>query len=531
MLVVSRPSEIPPRSGSAPYIANFVFRGMRGRWRERFTAICDDCMASDVVCAHFPELPLRCLLHGHNPSEHAFQSGFFYSNPTNRMWLLLTGRLGTDPKLHFEGLAPPGAVIEDQNRLALERGVGLSDLGVEPGNDAASYSTTVLLAWREDMYRAMAGHVRRAGDTLAALWRIAAGVASVDAGGGSGSCAATRSSSSVGSKRARPVESSSPGINSSSGGGCARRASLAKRLAAHDDAGGELPVSLSREVEGDLDADGACAAPTSSGYHYSSVGAAATSQSRASPATGVTGSPLDRTSLTAETARRILLVFADLARWRPDGLLGRSASTSGASMSPIVRRASAAPTAAASASAAAASSGTTLSTEGASDSKADLPFPSEAACRHPSACAPRIVAFTGKGQWKALFEPPLKTCEHGLQPAGVRPPGWPLPPSTAVFVLSSSSGRAAMTDEERRGPYKELAGLVKGMPWLSSEQLAALAAAVPGWITSSESASSSSSSSSLSSSSISSARASSEGRGPSNSSAGGDSSGGSSGST
>lgn len=424
MLVVSKPADIPIRTGAAPYVANFIFRGMRGRWRERFTAICDSCMEADTVCRHFPEVPLRCLLHGHNPSEHAFQSGYFYSNPTNRMWLLLTGTLGPDASSHFEGMVPPGAAIEHQNRLALERGVGLSDLGVEPGNDAASYSNAVLLAWRADMYRAMVGHVRRAGDTLAALWRIAAGS---EASSGSGSAAAL-SSTGLGLKRMREVDSSSSSRSSGS---------AAKRLAAPS-SDGEIGLG-----------DAAAAVPAS-----------------------ISASPALLEDMDPTMARSILQVFADLARWLPDAAVAGSAASC-AALPP-------------SASSSSVASGSKLGGGAvggaAASSLSPLPFACEAACRDASVCAPRLVAFTGKGQWKALFEPPLKTCEHGLQPAGIRPPGWPLPASTAVFVLSSSSGRAAMTDEQRRGPYRELAALVRGMPWLSSEQQAALAAAVPGWM-------------------------------------------------
>lgn len=68
---------------------------------------------------------------------------------------------------------------------------------------------------------------------------------------------------------------------------------------------------------------------------------------------------------------------------------------------------------------------------------------------------PQMVAFTGKRQWKVLFDPHLSRCEHGPQPDGLRPERWPLSTS-AVWVLPSSSGRAAMSDEQRSHPYNEL---------------------------------------------------------------------------
>jgi hypothetical protein len=62
-----------------------------------------------------------------------------------------------------------------------------------------------------------------------------------------------------------------------------------------------------------------------------------------------------------------------------------------------------------------------------------------------------------------------------VQPPGLRPPGWPCPASaTDVFVLPSSSGRAALTNEARRAPYVELAARVNAVPWLDATTVDAL---------------------------------------------------------
>lgn len=83
-----------------------------------------------------------------------------------------------------------------------------------------------------------------------------------------------------------------------------------------------------------------------------------------------------------------------------------------------------------------------------------------------SECCPVIVAFTGKRQWTELFEPALPRVESGPQSASSRPPGWPFPPeATEVWVLPSSSGRAAFTNEERERPYRALAERLAGVPW------------------------------------------------------------------
>ncbi len=52
---------------------------------------------------------------------------------------------------------------------------------------------------------------------------------------------------------------------------------------------------------------------------------------------------------------------------------------------------------------------------------------------------------------------------YGLQT--VRPKGFPFKPEeTALFVLTSSSGAAAMSNEARLAPYAELAKLVEALP-------------------------------------------------------------------
>ncbi|CAM9614164.1 unnamed protein product [Discosporangium mesarthrocarpum] len=92
--------------------------------------------------------------------------------------------------------------------------------------------------------------------------------------------------------------------------------------------------------------------------------------------------------------------------------------------------------------------------------------------RVPSSAAaegsPKVVAFSGKRQWEELFFDADKAARaaikggkggsfsFGLQPP-LRPPDWPFPAeSTDVFVLTSSSGAAAMTNEAREAPYMEL---------------------------------------------------------------------------
>lgn len=50
-----------------------VVAGTPGGWRERWAGVCDDCFQGGIQCSHYPELPLRLLIIGHNPSEKTWE--------------------------------------------------------------------------------------------------------------------------------------------------------------------------------------------------------------------------------------------------------------------------------------------------------------------------------------------------------------------------------------------------------------------------------------------------------------------------
>ena len=84
--------------------------------------------------------------------------------------------------------------------------------------------------------------------------------------------------------------------------------------------------------------------------------------------------------------------------------------------------------------------------------------------------APAILAATGKRQWQDLLvagtgSRSLPQVEYGLQPPSLRPRAWPLPPTTAVWLLTSTSGAAALTNEARAAPWAALGAEVAGVPW------------------------------------------------------------------
>lgn len=82
--------------------------------------------------------------------------------------------------------------------------------------------------------------------------------------------------------------------------------------------------------------------------------------------------------------------------------------------------------------------------------------------------APKVIAFTGKRQFAELFfDHPLhkaRAISYGQQ--NIRPEGWPFAvEEVIVFVLTSSSGAAAMSNAAREAPYRELAALLQQFPW------------------------------------------------------------------
>jgi TDG/mug DNA glycosylase family protein len=98
------------------------------KWQERWHSICVDCFEKKIKCIHYEEKRLRLLIVGHNPSSHAWSSGFSYSNPSNRMWKLLTGDFFA---LKWEGILPSTAVFLDQNSMPFQLGIGMTSIGLE----------------------------------------------------------------------------------------------------------------------------------------------------------------------------------------------------------------------------------------------------------------------------------------------------------------------------------------------------------------------------------------------------------------
>jgi hypothetical protein len=143
--------ECGPDAEILPFVS-----GVPGGWRERWCGVCDDCFQKGQQCREYPELPLRMLIVGHNPSVKTWEVGVAYGNPSNRFWGLLRSS-GILPA-HWR---PHEALPIINNRMPYELGIGISDLGCLPGSDAAHFGGDIMRIWRDDFYSRVNAHVRR----------------------------------------------------------------------------------------------------------------------------------------------------------------------------------------------------------------------------------------------------------------------------------------------------------------------------------------------------------------------------------
>ena len=138
-----------------------------GLWRERYAPCCSACFSTRATCLHFPEVPLRLLLIGHNPSDHAWESGFPYSNPSNRFWSLMRA----------SRVVPP-SFLPSHADAAPSLGVGITDVGCVPGSDAAAFKRHQMKAFRSQLFASLAAHLDRC-----AAWAAVGAAVSNDGNG------------------------------------------------------------------------------------------------------------------------------------------------------------------------------------------------------------------------------------------------------------------------------------------------------------------------------------------------------------
>eukprot|EP00658_Telonema_sp_P-2_P042764 TRINITY_DN30753_c0_g2_i2.p1 TRINITY_DN30753_c0_g2~~TRINITY_DN30753_c0_g2_i2.p1 ORF type:complete len:308 (-),score=47.32 TRINITY_DN30753_c0_g2_i2:23-946(-) len=152
------PEHRPSKRAAAPKVTLRPFISPETRWRERYSSVTLEEFQARAVATVHAEVPLRALLIGHNPSEHSWQSGTGYSNPSNRFW----------PTLRLSGMLPgwwrSGQSSEVLcNCMGSELGIGITDVICSPGSDASEFSHPQMLRARDDLYARLRGHVQRAG--------------------------------------------------------------------------------------------------------------------------------------------------------------------------------------------------------------------------------------------------------------------------------------------------------------------------------------------------------------------------------
>lgn len=133
-----------------------------GGWREKY-----------ATPGH-AERPLRLVIVGHNPSAASWAAGHGYAHGGNRLWRLL--RDG--------GVVPPAlaAAVRDGD-LPAAAGVGLTDVWLSPGSDAAAVRRAAAgTGYRAEFFGRLAGHAARAA-AVAAAEAAATGAAAAAADG------------------------------------------------------------------------------------------------------------------------------------------------------------------------------------------------------------------------------------------------------------------------------------------------------------------------------------------------------------
>ncbi|KAL3151326.1 hypothetical protein ABBQ38_013161 [Trebouxia sp. C0009 RCD-2024] len=102
--------------------------------------------------------PLRLIIVGHNPSDHAWRSGHYYSNPSNWMWRILVAT--HIAPAHVTGPQHDGCMPADA-------GVGFTDVGSGiPGTHSSHFDSATFQSWGSAFYARLAAHVARACDSI-----------------------------------------------------------------------------------------------------------------------------------------------------------------------------------------------------------------------------------------------------------------------------------------------------------------------------------------------------------------------------
>lgn len=105
-----------------------------------------------VLAEKYGDLPLRLLLVGHNPSEHSWASGHYFSQPSNKFWKLIaeSGLLGAD-------------VEANDDSMVEKMQIGFTDVIRDPHSQSSSISRVHFQEQRAFFYKRINDNAHRVG--------------------------------------------------------------------------------------------------------------------------------------------------------------------------------------------------------------------------------------------------------------------------------------------------------------------------------------------------------------------------------
>lgn len=105
-----------------------------------------------VLAEKYGELPLRLLLVGHNPSEHSWVSGHYFSQPSNNFWKLITE----------SGILEQDVNANDDEMLEKMQ-IGFTDVIRMPNSESNAITRRVFIEQRAFFYNRITDNAHRVG--------------------------------------------------------------------------------------------------------------------------------------------------------------------------------------------------------------------------------------------------------------------------------------------------------------------------------------------------------------------------------
>ena len=105
-----------------------------------------------VLAEKYGNLPLRLLLVGHNPSQHSWDSGHYFSQPSNNFWKLI----------EESGILEEDVEANDDSMLE-EMQIGFTDVIRDPNSDSSSISRAHFQEQRAFFYNRIKDNAHRVG--------------------------------------------------------------------------------------------------------------------------------------------------------------------------------------------------------------------------------------------------------------------------------------------------------------------------------------------------------------------------------